>query len=154
MPVASYAPELLQIYELASQKPFRFDCGNNKKAHAFRWRLHSLRRAMREENHWLLPIAESVIISIEPDAKTGTVVCAHPPDQTTLSDLQKALKEQGAELLAEAKLENEPEEYKNLPETKSKEEESFRHSKTPISDKANKSNLSANAIDNYLKKGN
>lgn len=128
--VASYAPELLQIYELGSQKEFVFDCKDKKKAHALRWRLHCLRRDMRKENHWLLPVAEAVVISIR-----DTSIVAHPPDDTLSSDLKKALKDQGIEAIVNAPLELDP---------------VVKPTPRPI---ANKSTLSENAIDSYLKKG-
>lgn len=138
MPVANYSPELLQIFELGSQKEFIFDCGSAKRAHALRWRLHSLRREMRKELHPLTEIAEGVVISI----RDGAIV-AHPPDDSILPDLRKALAEQGADLLAKVELE-EPEEYKGLPEEAPSKP--FRHTKTPVSE---------NAVANYLtgKKG-
>lgn len=161
MPVTNYSPELLQLFELGSQKPFRFDCKTNKKAHAFRWRLHSLRREMRKENHWLAPVAEAVVISIEPDAKTGTIICAHPPDESILGELQQALKEQGAKVIAEAGLDPELElELEKTPESWIEPEpiepilpppqppqppptKSFQHTKTPYSE---------NAIQSFLNK--
>lgn len=145
MPVTNYSPELLQLFELGSQKPFRFDCKTNKKAHAFRWRLHSLRREMRKEGHWLAPVAEAVVISIEPDAKTGTIICAHPPDESILSELQQALKEQGAKAIIEAELpEPEPTEpTTSTPPPPPEPTKPFQHTKTPYSE---------NAIESFLNK--
>ena len=90
MSVKNYSPRLLDIYKLASEKEFRFDCGSHKAAMHLRWRLHALRREMRKEDHWLTPVAEGVVISIE-----ESLIIAHPRDSEIEERLEKALKEQG-----------------------------------------------------------
>jgi hypothetical protein len=92
MSVKNYSPHLLDIYKLVSEKgEFRFPCGTRNGALALRARLHGLRRAMREEKHWLLSVAEACQISILPDG----VLWAHRPDSKIEDALAKALKEQG-----------------------------------------------------------
>lgn len=90
MSVKNYNPKLLDIFKLASQKEFVFDCKFKKKAIALRARLHALRREMRKENHWLTPVAEAVVISIK-----GTKLIAHPPDSELEERLAVELKKQG-----------------------------------------------------------
>lgn len=90
MRVKNYAPELLDIFKLGSQKEFRFDCKTKRKANALRARLHACRRRMREEKHWLLPAAEATVISLD-----GSTLIAHPPDSDLKQALAEALKEQG-----------------------------------------------------------
>lgn len=88
MPVKNFSPTLLKIFEVGSKKPFEFDCKTEKGAKALRWRLHALRREMRKEKHWLVPVAESVIISVQ-----GTKVVASPPDLLIEEELETALSE-------------------------------------------------------------
>lgn len=90
MTVRGYSPALLDIFKLASEKEFIFDCKTEKKALALRARLHYLRREMRKEKHWLTPVADSVIISVN-----GSNLIAHPPDNDLTTELETALKEQG-----------------------------------------------------------
>lgn len=90
MSVKNYSPRLLEIFRLASEKEFIFDCKTIKSAMALRHRLHALRREMRKEKHWMVPAAEAVVISLK-----GTVLIAHPPDNQIDDELAKALKEQG-----------------------------------------------------------
>lgn len=89
-PVRSFSPTLLNIFKLGSQKEFTFDCKTEKKALALRARLNYLRRRLRDEKHWMLPVAEAVTLSIR-----GTFLIARPPDSEIENELQKALKEQG-----------------------------------------------------------
>lgn len=95
MSVKNYSPHLLDIFKLVSEKgEFKFDCKTKKAALALRARLHGLRRSMREEKHWLLPIAEACTISIINEG----VIHAHRPDQHLETALQAALQEQGLKL--------------------------------------------------------
>jgi hypothetical protein len=103
MPVKNYSPELLKVFEIGSQKEFTFDCKSEKQAHAFRWRLHCLRREMRKEKHWLLPVAETVVLSIQ-----GSHLIAHPPDYKIVPALRETIKEHGGEVNL-----TEPKEYKD-----------------------------------------
>jgi hypothetical protein len=89
-PVRSFSPTLLNIFKLGHEKEFAFDCGTEKKALALRARLNYLRRRLREEQHWMVPIADAVTLSIR-----GSVLVAHPPDSEIEAALSKALKEQG-----------------------------------------------------------
>lgn len=90
MSVKSYAPALLDIFKLASEKEFVFNCKTNKAALALRARLHALRRDMRKEQHWLTPVAENVKISVR-DSK----IIARPADNEIVQDLEAALLQQG-----------------------------------------------------------
>jgi len=90
MSVKSYAPALLDIFKLASEKEFTFNCKTNKAALALRARLHALRRDMRKENHWLVPVAEKVKISV----RNGLII-ARPADNEIVQDLEEALLKQG-----------------------------------------------------------
>lgn len=92
MSVKNFSPHLLDIFKLVSEKgEFKFECKTRNGALALRARLHGLRKAMRLENHWLLPIAEACTISIIDES----VIHAHRPDAELEDALQKALKEQG-----------------------------------------------------------
>lgn len=93
MSVRNYAPELLEIFKIGSQKPFHFDCKTEKKALALRARLYYLRLEMRKENFWLLPVAEAVILKVN-----GSILMACPPDSDILEDLKRALEKQKGEL--------------------------------------------------------
>jgi len=92
MSVKNFSPYLLDIFKCVSEKgEFKFECKSNKAALALKARLYGLRKAMREEKHWLLPIAEACSISIT----NGKTIYAHRPDAELESALEKALKEQG-----------------------------------------------------------
>lgn len=88
--VRSFSPTLLNIFKLGNQQEFKFDCKTEKKALALRARLNYLRRRLRDEQHWMLPVAEAVTLSIR-----GTYLIARPPDSEIEAELNKALKEQG-----------------------------------------------------------
>lgn len=94
MPVKNYSPELLKVFEAGSKKPFEFVCASEKSAIALRWRLHALRREMRKEKHWLLPVAESVIVTAK-----GNLLIVRPPDMDIAEELKKALIEQAPEVM-------------------------------------------------------
>lgn len=93
MSVKNYSPRLVDIFKLAAEKEFRFDCKTEKKARALRARLHALRRAMRAENYWMQAAADRVVISID-----GKFLVAHPPDVELEDELTKALREQGLKI--------------------------------------------------------
>lgn len=93
MSVKNYSPRLLDIFKVACQREFKFDCKTPKKAIALRHRLHELRREMRKENHWLTPQAEAVVISIRKE--NPSLLIAHPPDNELEQELETALKAQG-----------------------------------------------------------
>lgn len=90
MSVKNYSSRLLDIFKLASEKEFVFDCKTVKAANALRHRLHALRREMRAEKHWMVPAAEAVVISLK-----GTILIAHPPDNQIDAELAIELKKQG-----------------------------------------------------------
>lgn len=91
MSVKNYSPYLLDIFRLVSEKgEFKFECKDHKAAKALQARLYALRRAMRAENFWLLPVAEACNISV-----SDNLLTAHRPDQSIEEQLAKALKEQG-----------------------------------------------------------
>jgi hypothetical protein len=91
MSVKNFSPLLLDIFKHVSQKgEFTFECESEKKAHQLQYRLHALRREMRKEKHWLLPVAEACEISIR-----GNILTAKKPDLALEEALAKALREQG-----------------------------------------------------------
>jgi len=90
MSLKSYAPVLFDVYKLGSEKEFVFNCKSEKAAQALRHRLHALRREMRKENHWLVPVAERVKLSIR-----GNLLVAHPADSELVPELEEALLRQG-----------------------------------------------------------
>lgn len=96
MPVKNYSPDLLRVFKAGAKLPdgFTFDCGSEKAAIKLRWRLHALRREMRKEKHWLVPVAESVVVTVK-----GNSVIVRTPDADIEDDLKKALAEQAPQLL-------------------------------------------------------
>ena len=64
MPVTSFAPEFLEFYRQAAREPKTIYLKTESEAISLRARLHSLRRAMRKEEHPLTLIANSVTISV------------------------------------------------------------------------------------------
>src|SRR6185436_15295357 len=92
MSLKNYSPNLLDIFKHVGEKgEFTFKCKDKKAAYALRARLHGLRRAMREEKHWLTPVAEACHVSVINEH----VLWAHRPDQKIEGEIAKALKEQG-----------------------------------------------------------
>ena len=63
--VANYGLELLDILRKASRSEVRLPITTEGKAINMRQQLYSLRAAMRRENHYMLPAAEQVKITIE-----------------------------------------------------------------------------------------
>ncbi len=63
--VANYGLELLDILRKASRNEVRLPVTTEDKAINMRQQLYSLRAAMRRENHYMLPAAEQVKITIE-----------------------------------------------------------------------------------------
>ena len=89
MAVAGYAPEMLLLFQKASQNELKIKCKNEKDAHRLRYRLHNLRKDMRLEKHYLLSVAEGVSLHIEDD-----ILIAKPVDDFHV----QALREAGLEL--------------------------------------------------------
>jgi len=90
MSVRGFSPSLLKIYRLGSHKEFIFNCETEKAAMNLRHRLHVLRRELRKEKHWLVPVADGVIISVK-----GTLLIASPPDSRIENKIEEELKKQG-----------------------------------------------------------
>lgn len=59
MPVASFAPEMIELFVRASTEAVTVGPFPRRQAMALRFRLNSLRQAMRDENHHALPAAEA-----------------------------------------------------------------------------------------------
>lgn len=85
MPVTSFAPEFLELYKQAAQEQVRIPLTSNAEAQRLRSRLHSLRVAMREENHPYTTIANGVQFSID-----GTTLIARPADDKFVVALRNA----------------------------------------------------------------
>lgn len=85
MPVASYAPELLQLFQRAAQEPVSVTLTSTNAAFSLRFRLHRLRKEMRREHHPLTTLANGIQISIY-----GNVLTAKPADQSYLTALHAA----------------------------------------------------------------
>ena len=85
MPVANYAPELLQLLIHAAEAPVRIPLASKAQATSLRFRLHNLRKEMRKENHPNLRIVEGVQISLE-----EAVLIARPSDETFLEAIRAA----------------------------------------------------------------
>ena len=64
MSVANYANELLQLWEKGCEKAIPLEFENKAKAMRFRFRMNSLRKDMRKENHHLLPFAEKCMLKL------------------------------------------------------------------------------------------
>lgn len=93
--VKNYSPTLLKVFEAGSKPPyFRFECESEKAAKTLQWRLHNLRREMRKERHWLLPVAEGVVITAK-----GNLLIARPPDMDVEEQLKRALEQQAPEVM-------------------------------------------------------
>ncbi len=81
-PVASFDARLLELFRRAAAEPVRIVLSSRSTAHRLRFRLHSLRKAMRAEAHPMLALAEAVTIRLDKH-----VLVAAPVD----SDLAGAL---------------------------------------------------------------
>ncbi|NIS77775.1 MAG: hypothetical protein GTO00_09215 [Deltaproteobacteria bacterium] len=64
MPVANFAPQMLELFRQASASPVEVPLRDYKQAVRFRFRMYQLRKEMRKEQHPLLPIAEQVQIKL------------------------------------------------------------------------------------------
>ena len=89
MPVGSYAPELLALYQKAFQEHVTVKLKTMTEGHKLRSRLHSLRRAMRDEDHPMTNIANGVIVSLK-RVNDGALLTAYPADKQFLSYLEAA----------------------------------------------------------------
>ena len=67
MPVSSFAPEMLELFKKAATEAVLLKVGDKKKAIHLRYRFHNLRKIMRETEHSLVNIANSVTFSITPE---------------------------------------------------------------------------------------
>lgn len=86
MPVSSYAPELLELFKEAAHREVTIKLGEKKQATRLRARFHSLRTAMRREDHPLTQIANSVQFSIDP---SFNLIC-YPADTHFLDAIRGA----------------------------------------------------------------
>ncbi len=90
MPVSSYAPELLELFRLASQKTVVLKLKDERAAMAFRFRCHNLRKEMRKEGHELTNLANGVVFRVRKSDDEGGVLIASPADDEFLPELRKA----------------------------------------------------------------
>ena len=92
MPVTSFAPEFLEFYRQAAQEPKTIYLKSERAAISLRARLHSLRNAMRKEEHPLTTIANSVTISVPrtPDTEGRWLLIGNPCDKSYLPALADA----------------------------------------------------------------
>ncbi len=102
-PVASFDARLLELFRRAAAEPVRLVFPSSRPAHRLRFRLHSLRQAMRREAHPMLVFAEAVTIRLTLGAD-ATILTAGPADD----DLAGALDSIGlvVDSAAAAKSEN------------------------------------------------
>ncbi len=85
-PVASFDARLLELFRRAASEPVRVVFPSARAAHRLRFRLHSLRTAMRREAHPMLALAEAVTIRIT-HSIDATVLIAGPADDDLASAL-------------------------------------------------------------------
>ncbi len=65
MVVKNYAPELLELFRIASQQEVIIPLDSEAKARRLRFRMHNLRKEMRKEQHPLLPLAELSQLTVQ-----------------------------------------------------------------------------------------
>src|SRR5690606_27403892 len=90
--VSNFAPELIELYRRCAQESILIELPTRQDAITFRHRMHSLRVAMRQEQHPLLPIAESVTVrAARQNPQKGTwYVLVEPQDATFLDSVRRA----------------------------------------------------------------
>lgn len=89
--VASFAPELLELYRRAAREPVSITLSNLKAAQRLRYRLHTLRAAMRAESHNLTSIAEKVQFTLTSNEVDDEVILtARPADDNFLPAIRRA----------------------------------------------------------------
>lgn len=86
MPVSSFAPELMQLFQRAALEEISVDLGSYKRAARLRFRMNNLRKAMRLEKHPLTTIANSVQLCL---GKGSSILIAKPADDQFLPELKK-----------------------------------------------------------------
>lgn len=84
MPITSYAPELLQVFQKASLEAITIPLKNTKRAVHLRFRLNKLRKELRKAAHPLCIAANGVQFSITPE---GDLI-ARPADLDFLQALK------------------------------------------------------------------
>ena len=90
MSVSAYAPEMLELFKQARLKEIRMVLPTLKAAQRMRYRLHNLRRALRDESHPMQTIANGVVLSIEETAEGRGLLIAHPADDEFVGALRAA----------------------------------------------------------------
>lgn len=93
--VSSFPTEFLDLYIKAAEDNVTLQLGSYKDAVRFRHRMHSLRAAMRRENHHLTHVAEVVTFKLSAvegsDVNRGPwIVEASPADQHFVSAIREA----------------------------------------------------------------
>lgn len=94
MPVANYSPELLEVFRRGARETLEIRLPSRSDAVRLRFRLNNLRKDMRAEQHRLLPLAESVQLSVRdtPDGRASLI--AHVAD----NEFRDALRSAGIEV--------------------------------------------------------
>lgn len=64
MSVKNYAPELIELFRVATQQEVVIELTTKSAAHRLRFRMHNLRADMRKEHHPLLALAELSQLSV------------------------------------------------------------------------------------------
>lgn len=78
-PVASFDARLLELFRRAATEPVRVILPTSKAANRLRFRLHALRKAMRNEQHPALSLAEAVTLRLTQTADSY-ILTASPSD--------------------------------------------------------------------------
>jgi len=89
--VASFAPELLELYRRGALTSISITLSDLKSAQRLRYRLHTLRAAMRAESHHLTSIAEKVQFALTSNSENEEVILtARPSDNDFLGAIRRA----------------------------------------------------------------
>ncbi len=102
-PVQSFSAEMIEFFRLAARKEIIIELPTMKDADRLRFRLYQLRKAMREENHHLVKIADTVSLHLKdkPPRMIG-----HLADQGFIAALQKAGVTVTEEMMEETELQD------------------------------------------------
>lgn len=97
-PVTSFDARLIELFRIAADRPVRVIVATRSAATRLRFRLHSLRKAMRKEKHPMLNIAEAVTVKIKAQTNGTWLLLAVPTD----ADFADALTSAGIDVDAAA----------------------------------------------------
>jgi len=76
--VISYGAELLAVFKAASKETITICLEDENKADRLRFRLNMLRKAMRNEQHWLASVAETVEVCKVEEIDPGMTISNSP----------------------------------------------------------------------------